>query len=113
VSAAAARPWAVTAEGLVVSVRLTPKGGGDAIEGIETLADGRMMLKARVRAPAAEGEANAALVKLLARTLGIAPRDVVLVAGASARIKRLKIAGHGPILAAALEKIAAMRGPPG
>jgi len=109
VIAAAARPWAVTADGLDVVVRLTPKGGRDAIEGIEKLADGRMVLKVRVRAPPSEGEANAALMKLLARSLGIAPRDVVLVAGASARIKRLKIAGPGPILAAALEN-ALLRG---
>ncbi|HEY7301671.1 MAG TPA: DUF167 family protein [Xanthobacteraceae bacterium] len=108
-SAAAARPWAVTAEGLNLGVRLTPKGGRDAIVGIETLADGCMVLKARVRAPAREGEANAALVKLLAGALGVAARDVVLVSGATTRIKRLKIAGRGPILAAALEE-AALRG---
>ena len=35
-SAAAAWPWTATAEGLVVAVSLTPKGGRDAIEGIET-----------------------------------------------------------------------------
>jgi uncharacterized protein (TIGR00251 family) len=102
----AARPWAVSAGGLVLSVRLTPKGGRDAIEGIEELADGRSVLKARVRAPASEGEANAALVKLLAGALGVPPRDVVLVAGASARIKRVKILGAAAALAATLEKLA-------
>ena len=86
-------PWRSEAGGLVLSVRLTPKGGRDAIDGIEARADGRCVLKVRVRAAASEGEANAALVKLLARALGVAPRDVVLVAGASARIKRLKILG--------------------
>jgi uncharacterized protein (TIGR00251 family) len=110
VNDAAARPWTVTAEGLILAVRLTPKGGRDAIDGIDKLADGRMVLKARVRAAASEGEANAALVKLLARALGVAPRDVVLVAGASARIKRLKILGSGPNLAVALEKAAAIAG---
>ena len=53
-------------------------------------------------------EANAALVKLIARTLGVAARDVSLVAGASARLKRVKINGAGALLAAALEKICAM-----
>jgi hypothetical protein len=110
VTAAAARPWTAIAEGLIVAVRLTPKGGRDAIEGIETLADGRMVLKARVRAAASGGEANAALVKLLSGVLGVAPRDVGLVAGATARIKRLKILGSGQNLAAALEKAAAIRG---
>jgi uncharacterized protein YggU (UPF0235/DUF167 family) len=46
---------------------------------------------------------------VIARALGVPPRDVTLVAGASARLKRLRIAGHGPTLAAALEKIAGVR----
>jgi uncharacterized protein (TIGR00251 family) len=99
------RPWLVAPNGIVVTIRLTPKGGRDAIETVERLSDGRSVLKARVRAAASEGEANAALVKLVARTLGVAPRDVSLVAGATARLKRLRIEGPGATLAAALEKI--------
>ncbi len=102
------RPWAVTAGGIVLAVRLTPKGGRDAIERVEQLADGRSVLKARVRAAATEGEANDALVKLVAKALAVPPRDVSLVAGQTARIKRLAVAGHGPTLVAALEKIAAV-----
>jgi uncharacterized protein YggU (UPF0235/DUF167 family) len=83
-------------------VRLTPKGGSDAIDGIETMADGRAVLKARVRAAPFEGEANAALIKLLARALGVSPRAVELVAGDTARIKRLKISGDTATLGAAL-----------
>src|SRR6266851_1053789 len=44
------RPWAVSADGLVVTVRLTPKGGRGSIDGIAHLSDGRCVLKARVRA---------------------------------------------------------------
>src|SRR5215468_7761685 len=102
------RPWQVGAGGLVLVVRLTPKGGRDAIDGVEQMADGRSVLKARVRAAASEGEANAALVKLIAKALGVAPRDVSLVAGATARLKRLRIDGPGTTLAAALEKICAI-----
>ncbi len=65
----------------MLTVRLTPKGGRDAIDGIERLADGRSVLKVRVRAAPSEGEANAALVRLIAKTLGVAPRAVELVAG--------------------------------
>ena len=86
-------------------MRLTPKGGRDAIDGIEQLADGRSVLKARVRAAPSEGEANAALCRLIARALGVPPRDVTLTAGATARIKRLTIAGDAGRLIAALEKI--------
>jgi uncharacterized protein (TIGR00251 family) len=96
-------PWRSEAGGLILAVRLTPKGGRDAIDGIEQLADGRRVLKVRVRAPASAGEANAALLKLIARTLGVAPRDVTLVAGLSARLKRVKVAGAGAALATALE----------
>jgi uncharacterized protein (TIGR00251 family) len=102
------RPWRIEAGGLVVAVRVTPRGGRDAIEGVEQLADERRVLKVRVRAAASEGEANAALVRLIAKTLAVAPRDVSLLAGASARIKRLRIVGAGADLAATLEKICAM-----
>jgi len=102
-------PWSAVAGGLVVTVRLTPKGGRDAIDGIEVLSDGRPVLKARVRAAPTEGEANTALCRMVAKALGVPPRDVTLAAGATARIKRLSVAGDGPTLIAALEKIVATR----
>jgi hypothetical protein len=104
-----ARPWIVGADGIVVVVRLTPKGGRDAIEGIEQLADGRSVLKARVRAAASEGEANDALMRLFAKALDIAPRQVSLIAGVAARIKRLQIAGDGVGFAATLERLTQAR----
>ena len=97
--------WSAAADGLLVSVRLTPKGGRDAIEGVGTLADGRAVLRARVRAAPIEGEANTALQKLLARKLGVAARDVRLLAGASARLKRVKIEGDGTALAGRLDRL--------
>ena len=101
----AAKPWTLAADGLVVTVRLTPKGGRDAIDGIARLADGRAVVKARVRSAPSDGAANAALIRPMAGALAVAPRNVSLAAGATARIKRLKIAGDGAALAAALGKI--------
>ena len=98
----------VTADGVVLTVRLTPRGGRDAIDGIERLADGRSVVKARVRAAPSAGEANAALVRLLAKSLGVAARDVSIVAGPAARIKRINIRGAGGALAAVLEQICAV-----
>ena len=98
-------PWAAVAGGVALAVRLTPKGGRDAIDGVEQLADGRAVLQARVRAAPSEGAANEALIRLIAKTLGVPPRDVTLTAGATSRIKRLTIAGDPPTLIAKLEKI--------
>jgi uncharacterized protein YggU (UPF0235/DUF167 family) len=74
----AARPWSATSGGVTIAVRLTPKGGRDAIDGIEILADGRAVLKARVAAPPSEGEANDALCRLIAKVARVPPRDVTL-----------------------------------
>ena len=92
-----------------MAVRLTPKGGRDAIDGAETLSNGHEVLKARVRAAPSVGEANVALCRLIAKAVGVPRRDVALVAGATARIKRLTISGDAPTLMAALEKICAAR----
>ena len=101
-----AAAWSIAPDGIIVAVRLTPKGGRNAIDGIETLADGRTVLKARVRAAPSEGEANDALFRLLAKALGVPPSRVEIVGGATSRIKRVKIVGDAAALAAALEKIA-------
>ena len=100
--------WRIEPAGITLAVRLTPRGGRDAIDGIEPLADGRRVLKVRVRAAASEGAANAALIALIAKALGVAQRDVGVVAGATARVKRVHVAGPGATLAARLEKICAV-----
>ena len=95
-------PWHPIPTGLSVAVRLTPKGGRDAIDGVTQLADGRPVLKVRVRPAAQEGAANAALRALMADALGMAPGRVALASGASARLKLLHIEGDPAALAAGL-----------
>jgi uncharacterized protein (TIGR00251 family) len=102
---ASGKPWAVSADGLVVTVRLTPKGGRDSIDGIVRLSDGSTVLKARVAAAPTGGEANDALLCLLARKLRVAPRDLMLVGGATSRVKRVLIKRDAGVVAAALEEI--------
>lgn len=65
-----------------------PRGGADRVEGV---VDG--VLRARVSAPAVDGAANNALVRLLADELGLAQRDVRIVAGASGRQKLVVLDG--------------------
>lgn len=97
------------ADGAIITVRLTPKGGRDSIDGVDTLADGTAVLKARVRAAPSEGEANVALCRLVAKALGVPPTRVAIVGGATSRLKRVKVTGDAQALAATLEKIAPAR----
>jgi hypothetical protein len=103
-------PWTAAADGVVIDVRLTPRGGRDAIDGIERRADGRAVLKVRVRAVPAAGEANAALCLTIARALGIAPRQVTLAGGATSRLKRIRVAGEPAVLVAALRRLVLDKG---
>lgn len=80
-------------DGLDLHVRLTPKSARDAIEGVETAADGRCHLKARVRAVPEDGKANKALVKLVAKEIGLPASAVEIVAGETARLKTLRLRG--------------------
>ena len=98
-------PWTAAAGGVFVDVRLTPRGGRDAIEGIERRADGRAVLKARVRAAPFEGQANDALCRLLARSLDVPARGVTIATGATARIKRVLIKGEARAIVAALQRL--------
>ena len=76
-----------------VPVRLTPGASSDRIDGWDSDAEGRPVLKARVRARPVEGEANAALLKLLAKSLGVPKSAVTLDRGGQSRTKMISVAG--------------------
>lgn len=95
-------PWRIRPGGLEVRVRVTPRGGRDAIDGVEALSDGRRVLKVRVRAVPEDGAANEGVRRLLAKALGRPASAVSLEAGATARLKVFLIAGEAEPLAAAL-----------
>ncbi|WP_297294967.1 DUF167 family protein [uncultured Methylovirgula sp.] len=103
---AAAVPWAARKDGVALAVRLTPKSSRDAVEGLEHLADGRAVLKARVRAVPEAGAANEALLRLLAKALSLPPSRLHLESGATSRVKTIHIAGDPAILAAKLAALA-------
>jgi len=89
--------------GVRVAVRLTPKGGRDAVEGWDQSSDGLFHLKARVRAVPEDGKANEALLALLAKTFALPKSALHLASGATARLKQIEIAGDPKALAAKLE----------
>jgi len=69
-------------------VRVQPRAKRDRIVGVH---DGA--LKVALTAPPVEGAANEALVKLIARALGVSQRDVSILHGDSSRQKTLRVDG--------------------
>lgn len=94
-------------EGIVLAVRLTPKADRDAVVSATMLADGREVVQVRVRALPADGAANAALVALMAKTLGVPKSSVAIVTGETQRVKQVRISGDADAIAARLSAILA------
>ena len=101
----AACPWRAVAGGVLLDVRVTPKGGRDAVDGIESLSSGQAVLKLRVRALPTDGEANASVIALLAKLLKFPKSAIALERGGASRVKTLRLAGDANAIASALEKI--------
>jgi uncharacterized protein (TIGR00251 family) len=95
-------PWRYSTGGISVALRVTPRGGRDDIDGIETLANGRAVVKVRVRAIAEGGEANRAVTELLAKVLGVPKGRVRLLSGATSRMKQIAVDGDPATLGEAL-----------
>ncbi|MGX9424339.1 MULTISPECIES: DUF167 domain-containing protein [Bradyrhizobium] len=100
-------PWRYSTGGISVALRVTPRGGRDDIDGIETLSDGRNVLKVRVRAIADGGEANRAVMGLLAKALGVPKGRVKLLSGATSRLKQVAIEGDPRQLGDTLRQLTA------
>ena len=102
-------PWRYSTQGISVALRVTPRGGRDEIDGLEMLADGRAVVKVRVRAIAEGGEANRAVTELLAKALGVSKRDVRLMSGSTSRLKQIAVDGDPQRLGEALRKLTAAK----
>ncbi len=81
------------ADGITVTVRLTPKAGADRIEGVAAVAAGGSALKVRVTAAPESGKANAALIRLLAKTWKLPKSALSIAGGAKDRNKVVHVAG--------------------
>ena len=93
------RPWTLLADGLALAVRVTPRGGRDTVDGVWHDAEARPCLKLRVAAAASDGDANAAVERLLAKWFDVPKSAVAVTSGATQRVKRLHIAGDPAQLA--------------
>jgi uncharacterized protein YggU (UPF0235/DUF167 family) len=106
--ARSARVYSKRQGGITLSVRLTPKGGADRIDGITTGPDGPA-LKARVSAPPEKGKANTALEKLIAAWLSIPGSMVEVAGGQKSRNKTVLVYGETAELTTRAEsKLAAL-----
>jgi uncharacterized protein (TIGR00251 family) len=98
-------PWRYSTGGISVALRVTPRGGRDDIDGLETLANGRTVVKVRVRATAEGGEANRAVTELLAKVLGVPKGKVRVLSGVTSRLKQVAVDGDPAELGDALRKL--------
>jgi uncharacterized protein (TIGR00251 family) len=93
------------AGGISVHLRVTPNAGADRIDGTELRDDGSAVLRVRVKAAPDKGKANAAVIALLAKALGVPKSALTLVSGDTARLKTIAIEGDPTALAARLDAL--------
>ncbi|MSO75093.1 MAG: DUF167 domain-containing protein [Alphaproteobacteria bacterium] len=84
--------------GIVLAILLQPHASDSRLVGVEVAADGTRRLKARVTAAPTDGQANRALVKLIAKVLDIAPSRVTIERGETDRRKLIAIEGDSDAL---------------
>jgi len=92
--------WRRIADGVEIAVRVTPRASRDSFA-----AGTEAHFAARLAAPPVEGAANAALVPLVAATFGVPKRSVSLIAGDTARLKRLRVTGDPLALEAIAQRL--------
>ena len=96
-----AHPWRASGSGVRLLARVSPRSAREGVGGLAETPAGRA-LEVRVRAVAAEGEANRAVERVVADWLGVAKSRVRIAQGGRARVKTLAIEGEPVALAAAL-----------
>lgn len=92
--------WGVHGDGLAIAVRVTLRSSREVLG-----AGTPDHFVARLTAPPVEGAANAALIPLVAKTFAVPKSAVRIVAGETARLKRLHIAGDTVALAEIAQRL--------
>jgi hypothetical protein len=93
--------WSLTPDGVRVAVKVTPKARKSGVQGAVPSPDGPR-LRIAVSEPPEDGKANQAVCAALAAALGVAPRAVQVVSGASYRSKLILVSGDPDTLVSRL-----------
>ncbi len=99
-----ARPFTIEGDGIRLTLRVKPRAGRNALEGLANIG-GRTALQVRLAAVPVDGAANKALIAFMATTLGVRKSDIEILSGDTNRLKLLHIAGDTARLS---ERIAAI-----
>lgn len=91
-------------DGLRLIVRVTPGAAKNEISGIWQGEDDTR-LGVKVTAPPDKGKANAAIIKLLSKALGLPKSSISIIAGETSRLKTLAISGDETEIVAALTSL--------
>ena len=94
--------------GIRLRLKVQPKARREGVAGLTPDSDGAA-LKLSVGAPPEDGKANAAVIALLAKRLGVAKSAISVVSGATDRRKLVEIRGDEKDLRAALDALLVQR----
>lgn len=90
-------PLTATDDGVVVTVRVTPRARRDGVDGATEVAGPRgaeSALVVRVSSPPADGAANQAVLRVLAKAWRLPLSSLTIIAGTSSRLKRILVRGN-------------------
>lgn len=102
-------PFSATKDGVLVAVHVQPRASKAEVGAIVPAQGDAYVLRVRVTAAPAEGEANAAVCELLAREWAMPKTLISIARGATARHKTVRVAGNSNQILAALEAWARVR----
>ena len=77
-----------TPAGIIFEVRVTTRSSSVAIVG-----EYEGAVKVRLSSPPVDGAANAELIRLISKTLGVSKSSVSIVSGETSKTKRLRVTG--------------------
>ena len=96
-------PYGVAEGGVRLAVRIIPRALRNDVDGTVQDAEGRPLLKLRLKAPPVDGAANDSLIAFLAEKLGLRKADITIRSGEKGRTKLLHLAGDSAVLLKKLE----------